>query len=143
MATYYVDEAAFELEDGAFDDRTVHVLQAPEASAHDVGILLSRSPLAAGSTLREHVLRHCDHEARAFRAYKRLDSRELDVDGAPALEVSTEWRGSGGRVFQRQLFIGLRGRVLLLGVTSPLAERPLAEAHYARALATLRLRAEV
>ena len=82
MATYYVDEAAFEIEDGAFDDRTVHVLQAPEASAHDVGILLSRSPLAAGSTLREHVLRHCDHEARAFRAYKRLDSRELDVDGA-------------------------------------------------------------
>jgi hypothetical protein len=31
MATYYVDEAAFEIEDGAFDDKTVHVLQASEA----------------------------------------------------------------------------------------------------------------
>ncbi len=142
MSVYYVNEAAFEIDDAAFDDRTVHVLASREELEGDVSLLVSRSRYRPGESLLDNVARHLERERRSFAGYRQLDLRQLRVDGAPAVDVSTRWRGAAGLVYQRQVHIGLERVVLLVVATGSVAEREACDAHVERALRTFRAREE-
>lgn len=140
MATYYVNEASFELPDIEVTDRTVNVLELGGGAVPGLGLMVARSALPVGKSLRDVVKGHLDHERRSLRAWSLLFEQEGEVDGQPMIEVGTRWKGDDGLVYQRQAHIGLGDVVLLLVGNGPLEERERTDAHVERALATMRLR---
>ena len=142
MGVYYVNEAAFEIDDAAFEDRTVHVLASRDDLATDVSLLVSRSPYRAGETLAENVTRHVDRERRALTGWRQLFQREAQIEDAPMIELATRWKGAAGLVYQRQAHIGLARVVLLVVANGRIEDQELCDAHVARALETFRTRRE-
>lgn len=142
MGVYFVNEAAFEIADGLFEDRTVHVLAARDDLPGDVSLLVTRSGYRPGESLLDAVARHVDRERRSFSGWGELMTRQGIVDGAPLVEICTRWRGSGGLVYQHQAHIGLERAILLIVATGPVAEREACDAHVERALRTFRTREE-
>jgi hypothetical protein len=140
MGTYYVNEAAFEIDESAFDDRTVHVLAS--RGAGDVSLLVTRSAYRAGESLREAVARHVERERRSFSGWRQLDVTEGRLEDAPVIVLATRWRGTNGLVFQRQAHIGLEATVLLLVASGPMSEREICDRHIERALGSFRARQE-
>jgi hypothetical protein len=140
MATYYVNEASFELPDLEVQDRTVNVLELGGGAIPGLGLMIARAPFPVGKSLREVVRAHRDHEQRSFRLWSLLFEREGEVDGRAMIELGTRWKGNEGVVYQRQAHIGLGDVVLLLVGNGPMTERERTDAHVERALATLRLR---
>lgn len=138
--TYYVNEAAFELPDIGFVDRTVNELEARPGSGTELGVLVARSPLPADQSLLDVVRAHQDQERRSLRAWAIVFEREGVVDGASTVEVGIRWRGDEGMVYQRQAHLGLAEHVLLLVANAPIEEREACDACMDRILATLKLR---
>jgi hypothetical protein len=140
MATYYVNEASFELPDLAIADRTVHVLELGGGAIPGLGLMLARAPFPVSKSLRDLVKAHADQERLTLRSWSLLFEREGDLDGQPMIELGTRWKGAEGMVYQRQAHIGLDDVVLLLVGNGPLEERERTDAHVERVLSTMRLR---
>lgn len=140
MATYYVNEASFELPDLPVRDRTVHVLELGDGQIPGLGLMVARAEFPVGKSLREVVAAHLEHERRAMRGWALVFEREGEAGGQPMIEVGTRWRGDDGMVYQRQAHLGLDDTVLLLVGNGPLEERERIDAHVELALSTLRLR---
>lgn len=140
MATYYVNEASFELPDLEVVDRTVHVLELGGGAIPGLGLMLARSTLPVGKSLRDVVTAHREHERRSLRSWSLLFEREGEIDDQPMIELGTRWKSEAGMVYQRQAHIGIDEVVLLLVGNGPLEERERTDAHVTLALSTLRLR---
>ena len=143
MATYYVNEASFELPDTEVRDRTVNVIELGGGAIPGLGLMVARADFPVGKSLREVVAAHMDHERRSLRSWSLVFEREGEASGQPMIEVGTRWRGDDGMVYQRQAHIGLDDVVLLLVGNGPLEERERIDAHVDLALSTLRLRGGV
>jgi len=140
MPTYYVNEASFELAEIPVVDRTVHVLELGGGAVPGLGLMVARSALPVGRSLRDVVKAHVDHERRSLRAWSLIFERDGEVLGRPMIELGTRWKGDTGMVYQRQAHIGLSESVLLLVGNGPLEERAACDEHVERALMTLQLR---
>jgi hypothetical protein len=140
---YYVNEAAFELPDLAFADRTVNVLEATTPEGGEVGVLIARTTLPAGTSLRDVVDAHQDQERRTLRAWAVVSERDGEIDGAPLVEVAIQWRGDDGMVYQRQAHVGLSDQVMLVVVNGPLEDRAACDACMDRVLGSMKLRTGV
>jgi len=137
---YYVNEAAFELPDFGFVDRTVNVLEAAASDGRTLGVLLARSPFLPGSSLIEMVQAHQEQERRSLRAWSLLFERDGVFDGVSGIELGVRWRSDDGLVYQRQAHLGLEREVLLFVANAPLEERATADGCMDRLLETLRFR---
>jgi hypothetical protein len=140
MATYYVNEASFELPDLAVADRTVHVLELGGGAVPGLGLMLARAPFPVGKSLRDLVKAHTDQERLTLRSWSLLFEREGELEDQPMIELGTRWKGAEGMVYQRQAHIGLDDVVLLLVGNGPLGERERTDANVERVLSTMRLR---
>lgn len=140
MATYYLNEGAFELPEVGLVDRTVNVFDAKLEGEGDLGLLVCRTKIPAGKSLRELVAAHVLHEAKRFGGYSILDEREASYAGVPAIEICSRWRHEGTVLYQRQAHLAAFDTWMLFGMTAPLAERALCDASLDRILTTLRLR---
>jgi hypothetical protein len=140
MATYYVNEASFELPEGPLRDRTVNVLELGGGEIPGLGLMVARSEFPVGKSLREVVAAHLEHERRSLRSWALVFEREGEAGGQPMIEVGTRWRADDGMIYQRQAHIGLDDTVLLLVGNGPLEERERVDAHVGLALSTLQLR---
>jgi hypothetical protein len=140
MATYYVNEASFELPDVEVQDRTVNVLELGGGAVPGLGLMIARAPFPIGKSLRDIVRAHVEHERRSLRSWSLLFEREGEVEGQAMIELGTRWKAKDGITYQRQAHIGIGDVVLLLVGNGPLAERERTDAHVELALATMRLR---
>jgi hypothetical protein len=48
MASYYINEAVFDLPERTFDDKTIHGLEAKLPDGKTLGVLVHRRPIEAG-----------------------------------------------------------------------------------------------
>jgi hypothetical protein len=140
MTTYYTNDIAFRLPDLPAVDRTLHVLDLCEDRRRTMTLMVARTPLVSGATLRGVVDAHLAQERRALRGWSLLFEREGEAAGRPMIEVATAWRGDHGRVYQRQAHLALPKVVLLFVGDAPFEARDACDMHVARALATLQLR---
>jgi hypothetical protein len=123
MATYFTNEGAFDLPEVGFVDRTVHLFELELEQGGEVGLIVCRSKMPVGRTLRELVEAHVTHEAKKLGGFKILEERETSWAGLPAIEVCSRWRSEGKVVYQRQAHIAAAELWLLFGMTAPLDQR--------------------
>jgi hypothetical protein len=139
MGTYYANEAAFDLPDLGFVDRTINVLEAT-TDAGEIGMFVHRSSLPPGKSLRQIMTEQLAQEHRALAAHAILFEREATVAGSPAFQVGTQWRGKKIMVYQHLAFVALHDVWLLIGVNAPVERSDAADAVMDHILRTFKAR---
>lgn len=140
MTTYYTNEAAFDLPDMGFVDRTVTLLQAESPGGGEIALLLQRFPLPVGKSLRDVVKTHLGQSTRSLRAYSVIFERDSEVSSAPAIEIAFRWRGEDNMVYTRQAHLVVGTQWLVVAANAPLAERETCDQLLEHVLSTLRVR---
>ncbi|MBL9023023.1 MAG: DcrB-related protein [Myxococcales bacterium] len=138
MATYFVNEASFQLPDAEFIDKTVNVLETRTASGGELGIVMSRTRMPREKTLRQMVDEHIAEEKRALRAYAVLFEREIQVANVPAIEVGVRWRIDSGMVYHRHVHVAVWDTYLLVSTNTALQEQAICDMVMDQVLQTFR-----
>lgn len=142
MATYYINEAAFDVPDIGFSDQTVHLLRAKASRTGDIHVMTFRSKVEGDAGLREVVASHRDNERRTLAGFASLLDREVEIAGSVAIESAIRYRSDGGMVYQRNAHILLGDQHLLIAVNGPFEERETCDRTMDHVLGTLRLRTD-
>lgn len=138
MPRYTTNEGSFELPDLPLEDRTVQLFEVALPNGGELGLLVCRSPLPEGKTLREVVEAHVAEEALKLGGFKILEERDALWGGVPAIEICSRWRNEGEVLYQRQAHLASGGLWLLFGTTAPLSVRGQADAIFDRMLGSVR-----
>lgn len=140
MSTYYTNEAAFDVPDIGFTDRTVTLLEAKTPAGAEMALMLQRFPLPVGKSLREVVQVHLAGATRKLRGWTVIFERDIEVSSAPAIELGASWRGEGGMVYTRQAHLAVGNTWLVVAGNTPLAERDVCDQLIGHVLSTLNIR---
>ena len=142
MASYYINEAAFDLPELPFRDETVHILRS-SLSEGDLNVLVFRARLAEPKALRDVVASHRDRERRTLAGFAVLAEREIEVAGTIAIEIAFRFRAEGAMIYQKNAHF-LLGDVdhLLVAVNAPFEERETCDGTMEHVLSTLQLRTQ-
>jgi hypothetical protein len=141
--TFFTNELAFEVPDGAVD-RTQHEIHAPLPDDGFLTLVIKRKPLPEGVTLEDAVGAHLAEDARRFQLHQVLERRERVVSGQRALEIASSWAYGRRRVYTREVHLvaprpGVR---LTFAAAAPLEHRAACDAYFDRAMSTLELSRE-
>lgn len=139
MTTYRTNEGSFTLPGVGFTDRTVHLFEAALPDGGELGLIVCRTPMPEGKSLRDLVESHVAHEAKQLGGFKLLAEEERTLANRPAIEIASRWRSDGDVVYQRQAHLASDGLWLLFGMTAPLGARDAADALFDRWLGSLNL----
>ncbi|NUP05554.1 MAG: DcrB-related protein [Polyangiaceae bacterium] len=142
MATYYINEAAFDLPDLGFSDQTVHVLRAKATSDGEINVLVFRNPLPEPKPAREVVTAHRDNERRSLAGFAVLFDREIELDGTVAIEAGIRFRHERGMVYQRNAHFVFADQHLLVVANAPFEDKDTCDRVMDHVLTTLRFRTE-
>ncbi len=139
MPVYYMNEGAFELPEVA-RDRTTHVVEMVE-QGHDLTLIVSRSPLPEGKSLRQAAQGLVLEENARLSGYLVLAERETTWADVPALEIASRWRHEGRAIYQVKAHLALGTAWTFFGLSAPFDGRATADACFDRMRQTIRLRA--
>ena len=137
MSAYYMNEAAFDLPDVGYVDRTVTHLEGKAPSGIVVALMVERSPLPEGKTLREAATAHMIGTKKRLRGYTLLLDRASEVAGVPAVEIAAQWREASGIVYSRQAHLVLGETLLLVAGETAVEERAFCDACVEHVIASL------
>lgn len=140
MSVYYMNECAVVLPAIGLVDHTTTMLRAVTDDGYSCSMSVYRTPRPAGKSLAELVDENLRRAAIELRAHVLRSRRDIELDGAPAIEVRTEWRGQSSVIHTRQAHLVLDETWLIVSANAPIADRARCDAIVDRALATFRLR---
>lgn len=140
MASYYVNEAVFEVPFDTFRDRSVTLLEAKLDGGGDLTVGIQRGEYAPGHGLERFVDDHIEKAGRTLRAYQLVARVEREVAGLRAVEVTCRWRNGKDLVHTRQAFVDLGKAWWLISTNGKVADRDAVDAANERVLSTLRFR---
>jgi hypothetical protein len=140
MSIYYINEAAFDLPDVGFIDRTVTSFEIITPSNRAHSLTVNRSPIPDDRDLGALVDANVRDADRRLRGHKVLFRRELEIGSCPAIEIAAEWRGKMAGVYTRQAHLDADGCWLVFAGSAPLDDRAACDEIMDHVLSTLRLR---
>jgi hypothetical protein len=120
MASYYINEAVFDLSERVFVDETVHALEQTLPSGETLAVFVHRRA-AGGKALRQLVDEHLALNDARLSRYAVVDQAEAVVGGLPAIVVRTRWRQDRETLYQAQAQILVEDQRMIFAVTTPLA----------------------
>jgi hypothetical protein len=135
-----MDEAAFELPELAFVDRTVTTLATVADDGPRLTVTVFRHPVREGDSLAGLVAQNLRQAAVNLRRHALIERRELAVDGRPAIGLASRWRGASGTVYTRQAHFLAGGTWIILACNADLEDRARCDAVMDRAIETFRFR---
>lgn len=133
-----MNEASFDLPDVGFVDRTVTYLEGKAPSGADVVLMVERSRLPVGKSLRQAASAHMNDGKKRLRGYTLLFDRVSEIAGVPAIELAARWRDDAGLVYSRQAHLVLGPTLLIVAGESPIEEKEFCDAYVDHVLASLR-----
>lgn len=142
MATYYMNEGAFDLLDLGFEDLTTHVLDTKHPEHGSVAVIVRRARFPADKSLRDVVAKHVEDQKARLDGFAVIEEREGEHAGALTLELSVRFRAEGVAYYERQAHLALPDAWMLLAVNTNAAARAECDAWLEGMLASLRLRGE-
>jgi hypothetical protein len=141
MANYYMNEAVFDLPERVFEDKTIHALEAELPNDQTLAVFVHRRPIEGGKSLRELVHEHVALNQARLSKYTVLDEAEAEVGGLPGILLRTRWRLEGETFHQRQAYVVVEGKLMIVAVTAPIAEQAAGDETFASILGTITWRA--
>jgi hypothetical protein len=142
MANYYVNEAAFDLTDRVFVDKTVHALESKLPSGQTLAVFVHRRPIEGSKSLRELVDENVALNEMRLSAFKVLDEVQADVGGLPGILLRTRWRLGGTMYHQRQAHVAASGKLMIFAVSAPFDEQAACDETFETILQTITWRSD-
>ncbi|MFT3767413.1 MAG: DcrB-related protein [Minicystis sp.] len=142
MATYYMNDGAFELPDAGFEDLTVHRLRAPLPGGEEIGLVIARAQIPEGKSLREVVQHQLQHEATHLPGHAVISSKEGRIAGAPAMDVRCRYRRENEAFYARQIHVAAFDTWIAFVMSGPITEREACDRHLESVVSSLRLRGD-
>ena len=139
-----MNEGAFELPDAAVEDRTTHVVEAPNGE-HSMTLIVCRAPVPVGKSLRQLAQGRVLDEMTRIPGYSVIEEREsegLAWDGMPVLEVTSRWRHEGRAIYQQQAHLSLGSVWMYFALSTVFEARAKADAWLDQIRGSLRLRSD-
>lgn len=141
MSAYYMNEAMFDLPDGAFVDRTVTYMEGTAPSGADVVLMVERHPFPAGKSLRQVAAEHVNDARKRLRGYTVIFQRDVEVASVPAIDFGVRWRDKDGTpVYTRHTHLALGSTWLIVAGEAPVVDREFCDGYVDHVLGSLRLR---
>ncbi len=142
VATFYMNEAALVLPEGAKDRSTTQVFLTTPSGARAT-FVVERFDVAPGQTLREACAAYTRDLRLRLRGFTTLFEREAALDGSPALEVGVRWRSEAGDpTYTRQTHLRLGATWMIVAIEGPSHLRAELDAMFDPILASIRLRSD-
>jgi hypothetical protein len=137
MASYYMNEAVFDLPERTFVDKTIHGLESKLPGDETLGVFVHRRPIEGEKSLRELVDENVALNDMRLHAYTVLDEAQADVGGLPGILLRMRWRHQGTMFYQRQAHVALEGKLMIFAVSGPLAEQAACDETFDSILGTI------
>jgi len=147
MASYYMNEAGFELPERTFVDKTIHGLEATPAEGGTLAVFVHRRPIkresAGGSDieqegpLRELVDENIALNLKRLSAFAVVEDTAASVGGLPGFVLRTRWRQNKLTFCQLQAHVIFEGVHMIFAVGAPLTEEPACDETFDSILQTL------
>jgi len=137
MTAFYMNEAAFDLPDVGFVDKTVTYLEAPVQDDEAVALVIERAPLEKAQTLRDLAAAHVTEARTNLRAYDLMFEREREISGIPALDFGAKWRDDDGLVYTRHIHLIIGETAMVLASEGPFHHRELMDRYVEHVAASL------
>lgn len=122
MTNYYVNEAVFDLTERVFVDKTIHALETTLPSGQKLAVFMHRRVIEGGKSLRELVDENVAMNDMRLSAYKVFDEVQAKVGGLPGILLRTRWKIEGTTYHQRQAYVVVQGKLMIVAVSAPLDE---------------------
>lgn len=140
MATYYVNEAVFNLPDRGFVDRTLHRLESALPGEDPLRVEVRRVPMEPGKSLRRHVEEEIEKTKLKVSGFTLAEVTEVTIAGAPAIVLRARLRARDTVHVQLQAHVALGETWIALVVSGPSAELALVDGTFDRVLQSLEWR---
>lgn len=127
MTSYYIDEAALDLPERTFVDKTIHGLEHELPGGKALCVFVHRSPIEAGKSLRELVKDNVALNVKRLLGFEVLAETEASVGGRPGIFVRARWRNQGTAFYQRQAHVVFEGVWMIFAVSAPVEEETLCD----------------
>ncbi len=135
-----MNEAAFELPAIGLVDRTVTRLDAVSEDGRAQKIVVHRNRMPEGKTLADLAAGSLREAGVRLRLHEALFRREIEVAGAPAIDLGAQWRGERGMVYTRQVHLCVGDAWILLAGNCEIEDRDRCDENLDHILATFRVR---
>lgn len=142
MASYYLNEAVFDLTDLPFVDKTIHGLESKLPGDKTLGVFVHRRALQSGQTLRSVVDENVALNVKRLSAYAVLEEVPATVGGVPGLLLRTRWRSARETYHQLQAHVVFDGKHIILAVSGPEEARAACDETFGCVLDTISWRTE-
>jgi hypothetical protein len=120
MANHFTNDAAFELPERTFVDKTVHGLESRLPDGKTLAVFVHRRPIDGTKSLRALVDDNIALNHKRLSAFAVLDDVQASVGGLPGHLVRTRWRLDGAELYQRQAHVAFEGKWMIFAVSGPL-----------------------
>lgn len=150
MASYYVNEAVFELPDLGFADKTIHAVEAELPNGQKLAVFVHRRPIrdggapltsastvGAGKSLRALVDENIALNRTRLHHYTVVDEVEAPVGGLQGILVRACWHRERAVFCQRQGHVIVGDNLMIFAVTTPLAEEAAGDEAFESILQTI------
>lgn len=137
MASYYMNEAVFDLPPRPFADATIHALESKLPDGRTIGVFVQRSAMREGSTLREAVDENVALNQKRLMGYAVTEERQVVLRGEPCVLLRTNWRHERGAYYQRQAHVVLGDKHLIFAASGPLDAQAACDESFGCMLETL------
>jgi hypothetical protein len=142
MANFYVNEAVFDLTERVFVDKTVHALETKLPSGQTLAVFFHRRPIAGNKTLRELVDENIALNDMRLSAFKVVGEVQANVGGLPGILLRTQWKLEGTAYQQRQAYVIVQGKLMIVAVSAPLDEEAACDEAFESILKTIAWRTD-
>jgi hypothetical protein len=142
MASYYLNEAALDLPNRTFEDKTIHGLEAKLPGDKTLGVFVHRRPIEGEKSLRELVDEHVRLNQKRLMGFSVVDEVPAPVGGVPGFVLRTRWRSEKKELCQLQAHVVRGGQHMIFAVGGPIDERAACDEAFDSILATLTWRAD-
>jgi hypothetical protein len=142
MASYYMNEAAFELPEAGFVDETTHALESTLPSGGKLGVFVHRRRVDPGLTLRAAVDEHIALNDTRLALYEVVDQQPVAAGGVPAIALRARYRLGGVTFEHRQLYLVRGGQRMIFAVSAPVDEVEARDEAFDALVASLAFRAD-
>lgn len=142
MASYYLNEAAIDLPERAFSDKTIHGLEAKLPGEKTLGVFVHRRSVEGHKSLRELVDEQVKLNEQRLMGFTVLDDEGTVVGGVPGVVLKTRWRSEKKELCQLQAHVVREGQHMIFAVSGPLDERAACDETFDSILSTLTWRTD-
>src|SRR5688572_21124998 len=110
MASYYLNEAALDLPDRTFQDKTIHGLEAKLPGDKTLGVFVHRRAVEGDKNLRALVDEHVRLNQQRLMGFTVLDEARAAIGGVPGFVLRTRWRSEKKELCQLQAHVVREGQ---------------------------------